>query len=262
MTKNSLQKKWYAHWKFYIGMLFLCFSIGHGAIAVITHQKFQDISHIEKEKLQMVKKTSEERFEMIKESTSTKTREEYQEKRQKIEPLLHARSQKVFQDNTTKDFFFDFSGEMLPLIASYIHNEVRVEGFSLNEKGEILLPLEAPTYTLLAKQFLAFHQTKNDLPPLFINIAVQSFTQQEIEVMKREKSGNILRERKKVHKMNMVAEINPEYFFMQYKNTLADKDFEEETSFEYIPRKKEHTSLFEQIRKVSTTIFQNIRKEW
>ena len=154
---------------------------------------------------------------------------------------------------------FDFTPPLveivLPAITRHIHNDVTLEGISINEKAEVVLPMFADGYTALSKQYAAFKKVFDEEEvPLFTNIKLNAFTTQEIEILERDAYRRLVKNRRKVAKATLVASLNPDYFVGGFtEEDLGDLTFD--------LGKKEKPSLWSRTKYFFSTVGKNMKRD-
>ena len=133
----------------------------------------------------------------------------------------------IFNDENEYDFYPPISDVVMNSIKNHVHNDIVLEGLSINEKADVVIPIYSKSYTTLAKQFFAFKDSfGNDdeinKPPLFKDIKLNTFLKQEKEIMSRDSRNRLKKNKTKVVRANIVAKLNPEYFINEDFNITDD----------------------------------------
>ncbi|HPO05849.1 MAG TPA: hypothetical protein PLQ36_01930, partial [Candidatus Gracilibacteria bacterium] len=157
------------------------------------------------------------------------------------------------QEADSADYFFNFSDQLLPALSKHLHPETQLEGLSINENAEVMMPIYSTSYTNLAKQYLAWKtQFKEESYPLFQNIKLNTFNRQEKEVLRQDEQRRMIKDRKIVYKAVLSAKINPLYF-----NTYVDNQPYQPSQPE---KKKFFISFLEKPWQISKIIYTNLKK--
>lgn len=160
------------------------------------------------------------------------------------------------------DFVPDLLGTIFPVITAHLHNSITVEGISINEKAEVVIPVHSDSYTTLAKQFLAFKEAFDQEPvPLLTDIKVNTFTRQEMEILERDENRNFVKQRKKVSKATIIARINPEFFQDSQNEDILDTGLELSDERALIPPQAKKLNILQRTKNIIQNILQNIQKD-
>ena len=193
--------------------------------------------------------------------------QKYNEKAEGIKIFKNARENVfLFAEEDKFDFFPPLLESILPTITKHLHNDIKLEGISINEKGEIVMPVFAPSYTILSKQYASFKQAfENEPNTLLKDIKLNAFATQEIEILERGRRRNFIKKRKKVAKATIAARLNPDFFvkgddFDSEDEEFNPADFEFDFDFSKESKKKKK-SLWQKTKYVFKTIGKNIKKD-
>ena len=183
--------------------------------------------------------------------------QEYEMEAEKIQAFYDARRDVfIYGDDEDYDFFPPMTELVIPSIKRHLHNDVTLEGISINEKGEIIMPIFADNYTALSKQYAAIKAIFDEEEyPLLTNIKLNAFTSQEIEIIERDARRRLFKTRKKVSKATIVALLNPDYFIPG-----GDPDFE--GMFDFNKDKNEKKGVWKKTKHFFGTIWTNIVKDF
>jgi len=159
---------------------------------------------------------------------------EYGAKIETIRPFQEARAQTfLFAEADKFDFFPNLLADILPTLTRLLHTDVVLEGVSINEKGEIVLPIHGPDYETLAKQYAAMKQAiKDQTLPMLTDIQLNTLSTQEIETIERDRQRHLIKNRNKVIKATVIARLNPA-FFQSTETESAEKMIVNEVSLDW-----------------------------
>ncbi|PCI24802.1 hypothetical protein COB57_03460 [Candidatus Peregrinibacteria bacterium] len=112
------------------------------------------------------------------------------------------------------DFFPWIVADIFPKVESIILKDISVEVFSINEKGDIEMPIFGNSFTALAKQYSLFKsELKTDEGvPLIEGLVINSFRSQKKEMKFKNEKGKYEKRQQIVYSAMIVGNINPELY--------------------------------------------------
>lgn len=179
--------------------------------------------------------------------------EKYSTAMEKLKVIRKGREQSfIYSDNGNFEFFPDFSNRIFPELAQVMHKQVVIEAITINDKAELIIPIHAPSYYVLASQYsiLKKHFQDNE-EPLLSDLQINNFSEQEIEIFEREDDGNLKKIKTKVFKANIIANLNPALY-------PELEDFESfDNNFSFSKLSEDGKSAISSISKKISNIYKN-----
>lgn len=246
------------YWSLLLTLIFVAYVVFYALIRFVDIPLFQARLNIANNNVNELKKYIESYFSN---DNAKDILIEYDQKLQKVKIIKSARD-KVFVIWEKKIDFFPQISKIFEFLKNHKHNDVTFEWISISEIGDIVIPIFWPSYTVLAKQFVwlkeAFAWEKE---VMIIDLNVNTFIRQEIEIIEKNSKGVFEKIRKPVSKATITWKINSKYFDKALNDSIDTKVQEEDLSWLFEDNFAKKASLIDRIANVYAIIMPNIKRE-